>query len=79
LRGVIAEVMGPATVLVDSAEATAEAVSTRLSADENLRPPGDAAQVRYFVTDTPSRFAQVATRFLGEPISHAEHVDITFA
>ncbi len=61
----------PGIVLVDSAEAIAAEVRERLRP-----PPGRASAHRFFVTDTPQKFLAVASRFLGRPVSTAEHVDV---
>ena len=78
LRDVIAEEAGQAVRLVDSAEATAEAVERLLGAQGLLAPAGAQAEHRFFVTDVPERFAEVGARFLGRPIETAEQIDITY-
>jgi glutamate racemase len=78
LKSVIAEVVGPAMALVDSAEATAEAVAELLSQRELLAPQGTATTHGYYVTDVPERFVEVGARFLGRPIPSAEQVDLSF-
>ena len=79
LKGVIAAAVGPQVALVDSAEATAEAVAERLAQDGQLAPAGGSAPSHtYFVTDVPERFVDVGARFLGRPIAAAEQVDLTF-
>lgn len=76
LREVIAEAVGPSVQLIDSAEATAEAVANLLE-ERGLANPGNSpAQRRYFVTDVPQRFREVGSRFLGEPVSSAEQIDL---
>jgi glutamate racemase len=70
LRAAIAAEL-PGVVLVDSAEAIAEEVRSRLAA------PGErTAEHRFYVTDTPEKFLAVAGRFLGRPVERAEHVDV---
>ncbi len=79
LKGVIGEVMGPDVALVDSAEAVAEAAFEALASTGMLAPPpaeGRTPEHAYFVTDVPERFVEVAARFLGRPVAHAEQVDI---
>lgn len=76
LKGVIAEVVGPDVALVDSAEATADAVVALLDGKAR-RSPGTPPEHRYFTTDVPDRFVEVAARFLGRPITSAEQVDIS--
>ncbi|HYO68289.1 MAG TPA: glutamate racemase, partial [Archangium sp.] len=78
LKGVIAEVVGPGVTLVDSAEATAEAVAELLSQREWLAPEGGTPTHGYYVTDVPERFVEVGARFLGRPIPSAEQVDLSF-
>jgi glutamate racemase len=78
LKSVIAEVVGPQVALVDSAEATAEAVAELLSQRELLAPAGQPTTHGYYVTDVPERFVEVGARFLGRPIPSAEQVDLSF-
>ncbi len=62
----------PGVTLVDSARAIAAEVRARLGA----ATPPSGGRHRFFVTDTPERFLSVAGRFLGQPVSEAEHVDV---
>jgi len=78
LKSVIAEVVGPAVALVDSAEATAEAVALLLEEQRMLAPTGHTPEHGYFVTDVPERFVEVGARFLGRTIPAAEQVDLSF-
>lgn len=77
LGEIISEVMGERVELVDSADATADAVASVLEARGQLASSGSAAH-RYFVTDVPERFTDVGTRFLRRPIPSVEQVDIPF-
>lgn len=64
LKGVIGQVMGDDVVLVDSGEATAKELE-RLLVEEGLGADSSADIVdRIFVTDVPTRFEEVAHRFL---------------
>jgi glutamate racemase len=74
----IAEVLGHDVSIVDSAEATAEAVAGMLAARGMLREPGGAVRHRTLCTDVPDRFRAVAERFLGRPVESVELVDLTF-
>ena len=78
LKGVIAAAVGPQVALVDSAEATAEAVAQRLAQDGQLASAARTPEHAYYVTDVPERFVEVGARFLGRPIAAAEQVDLTF-
>jgi glutamate racemase len=61
----------PGVELVDSARAVAAEVRERFGAGG-----GGEAEHRFFVTDTPEKFLAVAGRFLGRPVTAAEHVDV---
>ncbi len=76
LRQAIARAVGEQVRLVDSAEATAEAVTALLAAHGLAAGAGAPAQHRCFVTDLPERFAEVGARFLERPIERPELVDI---
>lgn len=76
LKKSIARVIGDRVGLVDSAEATAEAVAAQLEADGQLAPSNSPARHRFFVTDLPERFAEVGARFLERPIETVNQVDI---
>jgi glutamate racemase len=69
---------GPATCVVDSAEATARELVQLLS-DRNLARRIDAAgDLSILVTDMPGRFSEVAARFLGRPVDglNVEQIDL---
>ena len=78
LKDIITEVVGPHVALVDSAEATAEAVAALLTERRLLAPGGGAVSHHSFVTDVPERFMEVGARFLGRPLASAEQVDLSF-
>jgi glutamate racemase len=83
LREAIATVLGPEVRLVDSGAAVAEAVARKL--EERRAAGGGAAEEpargggpghRIFVTDIPSRFEEVAARFLGALPGAVEQTDL---
>lgn len=74
LRQVIAESMGKAVQLIDSATATAAAVRDVLEQSGRLRPRGDGA-ASFFVTDAPERFIKVGSRFLGTQVDSAVRIE----
>lgn len=77
LREVIAEEMGPAVRLVDSASAVSrEAVRRQESAQWQRSEPHKGARDRFCVTDAGGAFASVAERFLGAPIPSLETVHL---
>jgi glutamate racemase len=67
IHDVAAELLGHDVVVVDSADATANAL-------RELQPPGlspaagPVGDLRILVTDLPGQFASSASRFLGEPV-----------
>lgn len=68
---------GAETAVVDSAEATALALTTMLDARE-LRTARGQGGLAMYVTDIPGRFGEVASRFLGQPIEglSVEQIDL---
>lgn len=64
-------VLGPSLSLADGAEATAAELAELLEARE-LRAAGPGG-LELLVTDLPDRFAEVASRFLGEDV---EEIDV---
>jgi glutamate racemase len=76
LREVIAEVMGPDVVLIDSGEAVAEEVAILLAERNQMRTDGTQPESRFYVTDAAERFRRVAERFLGAPLDRFETVDV---
>ncbi|MCA1826210.1 MAG: glutamate racemase, partial [Myxococcales bacterium] len=76
LARAIAEVLGPRVAIVDSAEATADAVAALMATHDMLRPPGAAPRHRTLCTDVPDRFRAIAERFLGRPLASVELVDL---
>ncbi|UCD17243.1 MAG: glutamate racemase [Candidatus Zixiibacteriota bacterium] len=77
LKAVIGKVMSEAVCLVDSAEETAREVAAVLSLKNMLRPSGDNATRKFYVSDVPDWFSQVAHQFMGRNISSITRVDIT--
>jgi len=74
LAGAIAKLMGPATVLVDSARATALEVRRLLCDTDALRPDRDGGHLRCFTTGQADRFARLGKRFMGEEIAWVRQV-----
>jgi glutamate racemase len=73
LRAAICQVVGGAIPVIDSGEQCAQDVARRLRARGLDRQPDDSepcqqGTLRTFVTDDPSRFKKLASRFLGVSI-----------
>ena len=77
LKRPIANVLGEAVQLVDSAETTALYAKNMLSCEKLLNPQR-LGQTRFMVTDGPERFARIAPLFFSEEVlsSEVELVDI---
>lgn len=78
LSQAIADVLGSGVALVDSAEATAQAVG-RLLAERGWTAPCPSTATSLprhlcFVTDQPDLFAEVGERFLGRPLPEVEQI-----
>jgi glutamate racemase len=70
LREVIAEVVGPEVTLIDSADAVSEQAHASLARAGQLGAGAPAAgEHRFFVTDDPAPFQDVAQRFLGSSLA----------
>ncbi len=77
LKDVIARVMGERVRLIDSAEETARELAALLSLKNLLRPSGGDISHKFYVSDVPDKFSQIAERFLGRQIDNITRVDIT--
>ncbi len=73
LKAAFARIVGEGTTLVDSAEATADAVATELGSLGALTQRSAAGKLHCYVSDNPQRFREIGQRFLGHPV-----VDITW-
>lgn len=76
LRDVIGAAAGPEVTLVDSAEATADAVADLCAAMGGHDATGDPVRHTYLVTDAPESFFALGRRFLGYDLERVEWVDI---
>ena len=79
LKSTLQRVAGDGVALVDSAESVAAEVRARLDADrDRAAPPGTAPLRRFFVTDAPGPFADVAARFLGRAPEALDQADLAW-
>ncbi len=72
LKPLLADVLGPAVALIDSAEQTAAAVGRELAASTLRAPAAQEGHVHFVVSDDPQRFVKVGRRFLGERVKDVE-------
>jgi glutamate racemase len=77
LKPLLAEVLGPAVQLIDSAEQTA-AETARVLGEAGLRAPAAEASAapgprhRFIASDAPAQFLQLGQRFLGAALESVE-------
>lgn len=74
LKNILHDVLGPDIGLVDSAEETARAVSGLLGDARNSQ--SGKREIRFFVTDVPTRFERVGNAFFGHPLGEVTQVSL---
>ncbi len=76
LKSVISKVVGSGIQLIDSAQATAQALAEMLKKNK-LEAAGDLKpEHQIYVTDLPSRFELIASKFLGNDLPQVRHISI---
>lgn len=75
LAPMIRNFLGPQVTVVDSAEATAQALRHALQA-EALLSCAPAGKATFCVTDVPDRFIQLGSRFYGDSVEAARRVEL---
>ena len=68
LMRVIGEFMGPDVTLINSGAAAAQGVRQALEAQNALAESGRTGACRYFVSDSPDGFSDMASLFLQRPV-----------
>jgi glutamate racemase len=76
LKPMLHRVLGPDVTLIDSAEETARAVAGVLKERGIAQPAGNQVTHRFAVSDDPTRFTSVGSRFLGERLADVEVVSV---
>ena len=76
LKELLSRIMGQEVFLIDTAEAIAKAVKSRLGEKNLLRMGNHKAIYKFFVSDDPEKFLQLGRRFLGKSMDKAERVDL---
>ncbi|MCF7825067.1 MAG: glutamate racemase [Candidatus Marinimicrobia bacterium] len=77
LKSIIQEVMGPSVRLVDSGEEVATRVQRTLAEMNLLNPEsGDPGKHKFYVSDFPQKFEEIASRFLGRPLENLFKVEL---
>jgi glutamate racemase len=75
LESAIRKVVGSEKHLIDSGRETAKAVKEVLMKEDMLNMKGKTAQNKFFVSDIQEKFAEVGSRFLGQPLQNIERID----
>jgi glutamate racemase len=75
LREAIAAFLGPEVHIVDSGRETSLVVREHLERVGGLSASDPPGTMRCYVSDNPTRFGRVGSRFLAEPIAHVELVE----
>ena len=76
LSEIIQEVVSSKIKLVDSAQVIATATASLLSEHKLVNDSEKVGELSLFVSDLPTRFETVASRFLGEKISNVEKIQL---
>lgn len=76
IKDVIQRVVDNNIRIVDTAIETANQVRQILTQKNQLRAQTTAPQHKFFVSDLPQKFEEIAERFLGEPIANVERIDL---
>lgn len=76
IKPLLQRVAPPHVTIVDSAESTAGVVAHRL-AEKSSPVDAGAPGLKFFATDSVEKFRRLGARFLGQPIEHVEHVQLS--
>ena len=68
--------LGSAAVVIDSAEATAEAASVALGSNHPSGEQETSTIFQCFATDSVEKFQRLGSLFLRQPIEHVHHLDL---
>jgi len=74
LRATIGRVFEDAVTLIDSGESAADEVALTLDREGLRNPSTMAGNFECYVSDLSSKFSEVGTRFLGEPMGKVRYV-----
>jgi len=77
-KSLLASLLPSEVVIVDSAQATAEALHASLTKHQLLNDANSSARAHYLVTDSVNRFQKVGEIFLGEALK-AQDIELVDA
>jgi glutamate racemase len=75
LRSVIQTIFDGSATLIDSGEATADAVGDVLDEHDLRNPSNEKANIQFFVSDIPHKFTEVGERFLGQRLGRVRRAE----
>jgi glutamate racemase len=76
LKEIIQEVVGANVKLIDSGSAASIEVENYLSGRGLRNSSNNLGTHEYYVSDVPTKFKQVAERFLGREVEHVKKIDL---
>jgi len=76
LRNIIQEEIGEEVTLIDSGAVASVEVEHYLNGTGLKNDSNNIGQHKYYVSDTPTKFEQVANLFLGKEVEHIEKIDL---
>jgi glutamate racemase len=75
IKPAIAAAIGPNVRLIDSGEAAAAEVEKTLDEYDLRNPSVQRPHLQFFVSDIPSRFAEIGERFLGQRLGRVQRAE----
>ena len=75
LENVLRKIVGPSVRLIDSGVETAKTVEQMLRKNQNLADPNQLPEHRFYLSDIPYKFQEIAERFLERSIPHVHTVN----
>ena len=76
LEKIISEYMGEGVSIINSGRVVAESIKNSLKETDMLRGGRSEGKIRYFTSDSVTKFASLGKIFLKETLSPVEHADI---
>jgi len=76
LARAIRKAVGDSITLIDSGEATAEVVESLLKEKDLKNESRENANLRFFVSDIPAKFAEIGERFLGRKMGRVRKCSV---
>jgi glutamate racemase len=75
IRRTLASISHPLTI-IDSAQATAQAVAAHLHTNLRLPTSNPQPAIAFYATDSIEKFQRLGSAFLGQPVTEVRHIDL---